>query len=118
MVQLLLVHRRPGRLHQVAQWLLVEVVRGDIQSPVVVGETVEGSVLVCASDGNELAHFAALGLLQLVLRWEGGREGGKEGGRGEGWMDGWMEGGREGGEGDIKINPFPVCLKRCALYLE
>lgn len=72
MVQLLLVDRRFGLVDQIAQWLLVEVVRRDVQSPVVLGEAVEGRVLIRASDGDKLSHLAALGLLQLVLWEEGG----------------------------------------------
>ena len=68
LVQLLLVDLGLGRVHQIAQRLLVEVVCGDIQSPLILREAIQGRVFIGAGDGNELPHFAPLRLLQLVLQ--------------------------------------------------
>lgn len=66
-IQLLLVDWGLGRVYQIPQRFLVEVVCGEIQPPLILRETVEGGVLICPSDGDKLSHFATLGLLQLVL---------------------------------------------------
>ena len=47
--------------------ILVEVVSGHVQPPVVLREAVDGRVVVCAGDGHKLAHFSTLRLLQFVL---------------------------------------------------
>ena len=66
-IQLLLVDWRFGGVHQIPQRFLVEVVCGEVQPPLILGETVEGGVFICPSDSDKLSHFAALGLLQLIL---------------------------------------------------
>lgn len=82
-IQFLFVHWRLRGVYQIAQWLLVEVVRGDIQPPLVLSEAVECCVFISACDSNELPYLATLGLLQLVLgsEGEGGGKGEQEGER-------------------------------------
>ena len=59
-VQLLPVHGWLGRLHEVSDGVLVEVVGGHVQPPLILAEAVDGRVLVSARDGDKLPHFGAL----------------------------------------------------------
>ena len=61
---------RGASLDVVLHRVLVEVVSGHVQPPVVLCEAVDGCVIVCAGDGHELAHFGSLRLLQFVLHNE------------------------------------------------
>ena len=66
-IQFLFVHSSFGRLYKEPNRVLIKIISGHIESPLAMGQTVDGSVFICACYGHKLPYFRALRLFKLML---------------------------------------------------